>query len=200
MKSLNPYLFILFLTLSISCSTISTSKTKAQVPPVRKVAVLNFDMNNANWGAEFSDSFVHRLLKYSRWEIIEREQIFKILNEQKLSRSGVIDTETSTKIGRILGVDAIIVGRGTALNYVSVDKQPINYLVDTFSMKVVLVESGSILLQSRKSPGTDWTPFRIAKYLLGLSLIWSKEDIFIESCAYDSVADRMSQLIAENVK
>lgn len=194
------YSLILFLILCMSCTTISTSKTRAQVGSVHKIAVLNFDMNNANWGAEFSDAFVHHLLEHASWEIVEREQIFKLLEEQKLSRSGIIDDSQSVKIGKILGVDAIVVGRGTALNYVSSEQKQINYLVDTFSMKVVLVQSGSILMQSRKSPGTDWTIGKIAKYILGFGLIWSKEDIFIETSNYDNVAKTMSKLIASSIK
>lgn len=191
---------ILTLSLLFYCTTISTSRSQAQVGTVHKVAVLNFDMNHANWGAEFSDAFVHYLLAYSSWEIIEREQIFRILDEQKLARSGIIDDQQTVQIGKILGVDAIIVGRGTALNYINQEKQPVNYLVDTFSMKVVLVQSGVIVMQSRKSPGTDWTVGRVAKYLLGLGLIWNTEDMFIESTKYDSVAKRMAKLVANNIK
>lgn len=192
-------LFIFLLAFS-SCSTISTSKTRVSVGTVHKVAVLNFDINNAKWGPEFADSMVHYLLDYGKWEIIEREQIFKILDEQKLSRSGLIDDSQSVQIGKILGVDAIVVGRGTALNYVNSKKQRENYLVDTFSMKVVLVQTGAILMQSRKRPGTDWTIPRLLQYGLGLGLIWTKEDIFIETSKYDSVAKRMAKLIASNIK
>lgn len=192
-------LFI-FLLAFASCSTISTSKTRVSVGAVHKVAVLNFDINNAKWGPEFADSMVHYLLDYGKWEIIEREQIFKILDEQKLSRSGLIDDSQSVQIGKILGVDAIVVGRGTALNYINSKKQRENYLVDTFSMKVVLVQTGAILMQSRKRPGTDWTIPRLLQYGLGLGLIWTKEDIFIETSKYDSVAKRMAKLIASNIK
>jgi hypothetical protein len=142
---------------------------------------------------------VHYLLKHSKWEIIEREQIFKILEEQKLTKSGLIDDAKSVQIGRILGVDAIVVGRGTALSYIDSKKGPVNYLVDTFSLKVVVVQTGAILMESRKSPGTDWTPARIAKYILGFGFIWTKEDLFIESCLYDRVAERMARLISENI-
>lgn len=195
-----PRISIVLVFFLLSCTTISTSMTKVSVGRVHKVAVMNFDINNANWGAEFSDSMVHYLLDYGKWEIIEREQIFKILDEQKLSRSGIIDDSQSVKIGKILGVDAIIVGRGTALHYVDSKKEKVNYLVDTFSMKVVLVQTGSILMQSRKRPGTDWTPGRIAKFLLGFGYIWNREDLMIESCKYDEVAMRMAKLIASNIK
>lgn len=200
MAFLQKIILISILIPIFTCTTISTSRTQVSVGTVHKVAVLNFDMNNANWGAEFSDSLVHYLLDYGKWEIIEREQIFKILDEQKLSRSGIIDDSQSVQIGKILGVDAIIAGRGTALNYVNTKKEPVSYLVDTFSLKVVLVQSGAILMQSRKRPGTDWTIPRLVKYTLGLGLIWNKEDMFIESCKYDEVAKRMAKLIASNIK
>lgn len=192
-------MFLSFFILA-NCTTISTVRSTNEQQEIRKIAVLSFEVPNATWGPEFSDAFTLHILKNTDIQVIERDQIFKILDEQKLSKTGIIDETTSAKIGRILGVDAIVVGRGTALNYVDMAGNKKGSLVDTFSLKLILVQSGNIALQSRKSPGTDWTTKRLAKYLLGLGLIWSKEDMFVESCTYDEVASRMAELVAVLVK
>lgn len=44
------------------------------------------------------------------YTVIEREQMEKILQEQRLSISGVIDEKTAASVGAILGLDAIIIG------------------------------------------------------------------------------------------
>ncbi|MCZ8237468.1 MAG: curli assembly protein CsgG [Leptospiraceae bacterium] len=194
------YSFIfIFLFLFSNCTTITTVRSNSKVPGINKIAVLNFEMNGASWGPEFSDAFIHHILKNSSIEVIEREQIFKILDEQRLSKTGIIDESTSAKIGRILGVDAIVVGRGTALSFTDSVGIKRGSLVDTFSLKLITVQSGSIAMQSRKSPGTDWTWKRIAKYTLGLGLIWSREDMFVESCGYDEVASRMAELVVASL-
>ena len=48
-------------------------------------------------------------------QIIDRQQIEKIIEEQKLSQSGLIDSQTSLKIGKLLGVHQIISGEVTFL-------------------------------------------------------------------------------------
>jgi hypothetical protein len=192
------FLFLGLLLVS-NCTTINTVRSNSKIPGINKIAVLNFEMNGAPWGPEFSDAFIHHVLKHSNIEVIEREQIFKILDEQRLSKTGIIDESTSAKIGRILGVDAIVVGRGTAMTFTDSLGFKRGSLVDTFSLKLILIQSGSIAMQSRKSPGTDWTWKRLAKYSLGLGLIWSKEDMFVESCSYDEVASRMAELVVASL-
>ena len=47
--------------------------------------------------------------------IIDRQQIDQIIKEQKLSQSGLVDSETSLEIGKLLGVHQIISGEVTYL-------------------------------------------------------------------------------------
>jgi len=48
-------------------------------------------------------------------EIISRDQLQKVLAEQKLGMSGVIDVNTATQVGKILGVHEILTGRITQI-------------------------------------------------------------------------------------
>lgn len=161
-----------------------------------KVAVLRFEIDNCRWGDEFTDSVGLYVAKYLPVRVIEREQLSKVVGEQSFSRTGVIDEETAVKLGKVLGVDAIIFGRGTALQIKNEAKQNVGNLLDTVSIKVVHIESGHVLVNARKKPGTDWSPWKTTKYLLGFGLIWSKEDIMIETNQYDYVAELLVSQIA----
>jgi curli biogenesis system outer membrane secretion channel CsgG len=49
-------------------------------------------------------------VKTGRFEVVERALLQKILEEQKLSMTGVIDKSSASQIGKVLGVKAIITG------------------------------------------------------------------------------------------
>lgn len=53
--------------------------------------------------------------------VVERSQIDKILKEQRFSLSGAIDESTAAKVGKLLGLNAIIIGDG---NYDRNDEYP----------------------------------------------------------------------------
>ena len=52
-------------------------------------------------------------------EIISRDQLLTVLNEQKLSMSGVLDDQTAVQIGKVLGVHELLTGRITQIIYTS---------------------------------------------------------------------------------
>ncbi len=88
----------------------------------RRVAVLDFDYgtvrNNAaamfgtdlDVGKGITDLLIERLVNTGTYSVIERTAISKVLAEQNFSNSDRADANTAAKIGRILGVDAIILG------------------------------------------------------------------------------------------
>ena len=61
-------------------------------------------------GAIVAEWFITALVKEGRFEVVERGLLKKILNEQKLVMTGVVDESTATKIGKLLGVKVIISG------------------------------------------------------------------------------------------
>lgn len=88
----------------------------------KRVAVLNFDYatvmtnaqaifgTNVDVGKGISDLLVQQLVTDAKFSVIERNAIEKILNEQNFANSDRADTSTAAKIGKILGVDAVIMG------------------------------------------------------------------------------------------
>src|SRR5262249_57581543 len=95
----------------------------AQRAPQKKlVAVLDFDYGTvrsyvtAIWGSAqdvgkgVADLLVQKLVQDGKYRVIERKQLDRILAEQHFSNSDRADPSTAAKIGKVLGVDAIIVG------------------------------------------------------------------------------------------
>ena len=96
----------------------------AQTPaPARKrVAVLDFDYATVHayvtdiWGSDvdigkgIADMLVGQLVRNGSYSVIERKQLDRVLSEQNFQQSGRADASTAAQLGRILGVDAIIIG------------------------------------------------------------------------------------------
>jgi len=80
-----------------------------------KIAVLDFQLQGEGFetkdmGIIVAEWFITALVKAGRFEVIERGLIQKLLEEQKLSMTGIVDATTATKIGKFLGVKTIISG------------------------------------------------------------------------------------------
>ncbi len=87
-----------------------------------RVAVLDFDFSSISnpsvlsiipgGSRGVSDQLVNRLVKDGQYSVIERSRLDAVLREQNLGASGRVDASTA-QIGRILGVDAVIIGSVT---------------------------------------------------------------------------------------
>src|SRR5271166_2521803 len=88
----------------------------------KRVAVMNFDYgtvrtyvsqifgSDQDVGKGISDMLVEKLVQDGKYSVIERSALDKILAEQNFSNSDRADSTTAAKIGKVLGVDAIIIG------------------------------------------------------------------------------------------
>ncbi len=84
----------------------------------KRVAVLDFDFGavqnwwGGNWdiGKGVCDLIVDRLVNDGTYSVIERKKLDAILAEQNFSNSDRADASTAAKVGKVLGVNVIIVG------------------------------------------------------------------------------------------
>ena len=91
----------------------------------KRVAVMDFDYatvrssvaavfgTNTDVGKGIADLMVTRLVNDGVYSVIERKALDKIISEQNFSNSDRANPDTAAKIGRLLGVDAIIMGSVT---------------------------------------------------------------------------------------
>ena len=114
-KKLWPSVVAFFVLASVVLPSASAQQKK-------RVAVLNFDYGtvmsqvasvfgtNVDVGKGISDLLVQQLVTDGKYSVIERNAIDKILNEQNFANSDRADPATAAKIGKVLGVDAVIMG------------------------------------------------------------------------------------------
>lgn len=113
-------------TLTWSLPTQVGQEAIAQPRARRRVAVLDFDFSNVSSPGFYnsvpglsrgvSDILVDRLVKDGTYALIERSRIDTVLREQNLGASGRLDAGTAAEIGKILGVDAVIIGAVTRMD------------------------------------------------------------------------------------
>lgn len=73
---------------------------------IHRVAVITF---NGPGGDAVADALAHELLA-AGVDVVERQRIEALFQEQRYAREGALDEATIKKIGKILGVDAIFTG------------------------------------------------------------------------------------------
>jgi curli biogenesis system outer membrane secretion channel CsgG len=113
--------------LLLAATTVLATTTKAQAPAAppaqrHRIAVLDFgdgavmDAGTAifgtrtNIGKGISDMLVDKLTNDGVYRVIERNAISKVLDEQHFANSSAVDPSSAAKLGKVLGVDAIITG------------------------------------------------------------------------------------------
>ena len=85
---------------------------------VKKIAVIEFadlEGNVTQLGRFIAEELITRIFTTGKFDVVERNLLQKVLEEQQLGMTGYIDQETAISIGQILGVDAIITGSITDL-------------------------------------------------------------------------------------
>lgn len=104
------------------CNCAPTFAQQQQPMQKRRVAVINFEYGtvsssvaqifgtNVDVGKGISEVLVDRLVQGRVYTIYERKALDKILSEQNFSNSDRADSNTAARIGRVAGVEAIIVG------------------------------------------------------------------------------------------
>ncbi|SRR6266852_5976057 len=118
------WIAVLLLFVAIPCSsqdikTISSSLGKSISASGRKtVAVIDFtDLqgNVTELGRFLAEEVSVNLVGDAKgYEVIERNQLKVILQEHRLSATGLIDPQTAKKLGQFAGVDALVTGTITA--------------------------------------------------------------------------------------
>jgi curli biogenesis system outer membrane secretion channel CsgG len=104
----------------LAISTLFASAAFAQDKP--RIAVMNFDYGTVHSGVAgifggdydigkgIADMLVDRLVNDGVYSMIERKALDKLIAEQNFSNSDRADPSSAAKIGKLLGVDAILIG------------------------------------------------------------------------------------------
>ncbi|NPU83803.1 MAG: hypothetical protein HPY65_04880 [Syntrophaceae bacterium] len=91
-----------------------------------------------------ADTLIGDLGRLSRLQVVERERLDALLSELKLQQSGLTDPASAVRLGRILGVQALLMGSYTAIGgTIRIDA------------RIVEVETGLVLMAKEVTGQTD---------------------------------------------
>ena len=109
----------------ICLACLAIFATTAHAQQKKRVAVFNFDYatvqsssaaifgTNVDVGKGIADLMVDNLVRSGVYSVIERKALDKVMTEQNFSNSNRADPASAAKLGKLLGVDAIIIGSVT---------------------------------------------------------------------------------------
>jgi TolB-like protein len=115
----------------------------------KKIAVLPFpyhDGRTSQGSTIVSERLTTKLVEHGKLQVIERSLMEKVLKELELQSSGAIDEQSAKKLGKILGVEAIVTGTLIPLNG---DKVEVN-------ARLIKVETGQILVATSQKIKYFW--------------------------------------------
>ena len=111
MRPVRSLLFVLFAALLASAPA---AQAAGSAKP--RVAVLEFVDKSTHYyswyhvGRAAQDMMVTALVKGDAFRVIDRERLQALMQEKNLSLSGDVDPKTAVKVGKLLGVEYLIVG------------------------------------------------------------------------------------------
>ena len=136
-------------------NTMTVDKSEGMVGPKRRIGIADFQnktkYGEARLGTSASDILITELAKSGKFILVERDKLDAVMNEQKLGMSGAIDASTAARMGRILGLNAIVTGaitefgsttQGSEYLLAQSKRQVVKATVD---IRVVDAETGQIL-------------------------------------------------------
>lgn len=94
---------------------ISNGLTENQKRTIAVVEFVDLKGNVTDFGRFLAEELITRLYQTKKFKVIERQLLNKVVTEQKLSLTGMIDQTSAQKLGKLLGVDAIATGTVTDL-------------------------------------------------------------------------------------
>ncbi len=122
----------------------------------KKVAVADFEDKSQygkyQLGRAGADHLALYLVKSQQFDVFSRQQLAKVLDEQKLGQSGIVDAATAQRVGKIIGVDYVVYGvvsnygfRQEAVNAIVVQKKR-QIAESEVIVQIIHVETGRIVL------------------------------------------------------
>lgn len=106
------------------------------------IAITDFeDKTEKDIGYGISELITTELSKSGKLRIVERKQVSKVLEEQKLGLLGIIDSKTAKEVGNLTGADMILVGSVSKLgNYYHINAR----LVETETGQILISEETDV--------------------------------------------------------
>jgi len=109
---------------------------------IEKVAIMPFKAPTELIGSSVSDMWVTEVLKFGRYELVERGQMAQVLNESELSLAG-LSASKAVEIGNMMGADGVIIG--TVDEYGNIADGGDSYPVVGISTRMINCSNGRVV-------------------------------------------------------
>ncbi len=146
-----------------SCSSFDRDlyfKSQKGLTDKVRVAILPFQnaRNNINSGTNVADALTNEMIKFRTWEIVERDQIQKVIKEQAMEATGLTAKDYS-KLGKLLNVDYFIAGSVGQYIYDSSDSDNVKI---RFAINIRFIDTtkGQVIGTGRYTYQTNKNYFR----------------------------------------
>jgi tetratricopeptide (TPR) repeat protein len=168
--------------------TISNYVGSRDFSKYRNIAVFPFaDAPGAPQSGQIVQGLAGQIFAQSGFVVAERARLYNILGEQQLSSSGLIETSEAVRIGRLLGVKAIVIGE---VGQYSVMQRH----TDTTYFPVYLYGQTSYL----PIQGQQWAEAHVSLSLRVID-VETSQLIYSGSGQYDRGLKNPPQQLAENI-
>lgn len=131
-----------------------------------RIAVLPFETGAPgvppDAAAGLADMMVTALIKTKVYDILEREQLQKILSEQKFGMSGLVDPSTAVQIGKMLGIKKIIIGKITQMGITQSEAIFIKLATAKVSIDVRIIDVETGIVENAETATGEETLTRIS--------------------------------------
>lgn len=142
-------------------AAISAGVSPNELHKIKRVAVFFGESKNSDFADIMADNIALELLNLG-FQVVERADLEKVLSEQKLQMSGLLDSSTAAKIGKMVGVDAVVLGSMTTIRKETGSGTYIT-VISNATARVVGVEKGDILMIVTISYREGQTPTEATK-------------------------------------
>jgi len=92
------------------CNQIAIEMSEYKKTTIAVIEFSDLDGNVSDLGKFLSEEVITKLFLTKKFKVIERQLLNKVIKEQKLQVSGIVDEVSAKKLGKLLGVNAIVSG------------------------------------------------------------------------------------------
>lgn len=96
-------------------SQIAKSMTEQRKSKIAVIEFTDLRGNVTDFGRFLAEKLITKLFATGKFQVMERAKLKKALEEQRFGLTGMVDDETAARLGKILGVEAIVIGTVTDL-------------------------------------------------------------------------------------
>jgi curli biogenesis system outer membrane secretion channel CsgG len=130
---------VIFIFLGVSFIFHQSGSCAESVSSYKHIAVFTFKNSSGNSSYKIEDAvtdmFIAELTKNALFRIVERERLKEVVEELKLSLTGMVDPETTIKVQKLVGARYLVFGTITRCGY---EQKQQSLIIDSASHKTTV--------------------------------------------------------------